>query len=97
MTADRQFQELGFDSLTAVELRNRLSSAAGVKLPLTLIFDHPTPSAVADRLADLVAEPDARDPRGTPDAAADPTVGESALDTMTTDDLVRLALGGGES
>ena len=54
-------------------------------------------SVLSDRLADLVAEPDARDPRGTPDAAADPTVGESALDTMTTDDLVRLALGGGES
>ncbi|MFJ8504883.1 SDR family NAD(P)-dependent oxidoreductase [Streptomyces avermitilis] len=101
VTADRQFQDLGFDSLTAVELRNRLSSLAGVKLPLTLIFDHPTPAAVADRLStDLVSGPDARDPHGTPDAAAaddDRTGGESPLDTMTTDDLVRLALGGSES
>ncbi|WP_220447446.1 type I polyketide synthase, partial [Nonomuraea deserti] len=52
---DRAFQELGFDSLTAVEFRNQLTAAIGVSLPATLIFDYPTAEAIADHLANQMA------------------------------------------
>ncbi|MEU5404325.1 SDR family NAD(P)-dependent oxidoreductase [Streptomyces sp. NPDC005963] len=66
----KAFSALGFDSLTAVELRNRLAAVTGLKLPATVLFDHPTPSALADRLLTELGLPDTAYENATPAGVA---------------------------
>lgn len=60
---DQPFMDLGFDSLSAVEFRNRLKSSTGAKLPTTVVFDYPTPGALAGYLRQQIAPADDRPAR----------------------------------
>ncbi|MEV4742845.1 type I polyketide synthase, partial [Streptomyces sp. NPDC049555] len=71
LAGQRAFREVGFDSLTAVDLRNRLSNVTGLALPSTMVFDYPNPLALVSFLRELIAGTDADAPTAHTGAAAD--------------------------
>ncbi|MGW2547556.1 type I polyketide synthase, partial [Kitasatospora sp. NPDC001574] len=102
--AGRAFQELGFDSLTAVELRNRLNAATGLRLPATLVFDYPSAGVLAELIrSSLLGErSDAADDPGVRTAEPDEPIAIVAMGCRlpggigTPDQLWQLLVEGGD-
>ncbi|MQY25789.1 type I polyketide synthase [Nocardia aurantia] len=85
---EKQFADLGFDSLTTVELRNQLRRSTGVTLSPTVIFDHPTPVALATHLHSVLARPE---PAGDLVAEAERLLDRLVESGAARTDLERLA------
>ncbi|MFH9067734.1 beta-ketoacyl synthase N-terminal-like domain-containing protein, partial [Streptomyces coeruleorubidus] len=79
MDADTAFRDLGIDSSAAMELRNRLATALSIRLPATLIFDHPTPSALVRYLRERVSGTASDEPAAHPVTAAPASMADEPI------------------
>jgi acyl carrier protein len=89
---ERTFSELGFDSLTAVELRNLLRSESGAALPASVVFDYPTAGRLAHYLSGVLGLGAAAEAEVPSEPPALPDDDETALLAANAGDLIDLAL-----
>ncbi|MFF4484641.1 type I polyketide synthase, partial [Streptomyces sp. NPDC001520] len=104
LAADRAFRELGFDSLTSVELRNRLNAVTGLQLPSTLLYDHPSPLALTRHLhTELLGSPSTPAAPAPADKASDDGIAIVAMSCRfpggvhSPEDFWRLISEGGDA
>ncbi|MDT9701898.1 beta-ketoacyl reductase, partial [Streptomyces sp. P17] len=94
LDAAQAFKEFGIDSVTAIELRNRISGSTGIRFSPIAVFDHPNAQSLAEHLSGLVPVPDADSVAEASGPDADDEEEEpSRIDSLEIEDLVRLARG----
>ncbi|MBD0672070.1 hypothetical protein BU198_15480 [Streptomyces sp. CBMA156] len=93
LTAGQAFKDLGFDSLTAVELRNRLSRVTGLRLPPSLVFNHRTPNGVAAFLGEELGVLTEDRPAGPDEAAVRAALAAIPIERLREAGLMDTLLG----
>ena len=89
LDGDMSFKEIGFDSLSGVEFRNHVKKDTGVEIPATIIFNYPTPAALAVHLVDRMFGGDSPAPGEPDEAATDET--DEEIDALDVEDLIQRA------